>query len=113
MNCQECIHHKVCKLFLNPEDAEKCTEYAGEDEWTRAKRYKGVDDKSAMKTIGQIIRDKRKANRWTIKKLAEMLDTNRNTLSSWEYGKAFPNALFLVSMAEVFDCTVDEICGVG
>ena len=112
MNCQECIHHRVCKLYLNPEDAEKCNDYAGKDEWARIKRYKEMDSKSARKIIGQIIREKRKEKKLLIKELAEMVDTNPNTLSSWEEGKTFPNALFLVGMAEVFECTIDEICGV-
>lgn len=113
MNCKQCIHHKVCKLYLNPEDAQRCKTYADKGEWIRVKRYKGCNDRSARKTIGQIIRDKREANGWTIKVLAEMIDTNRNTLSSWEEGRSLPNPLFLVSMAEVFECTIDEICGVG
>lgn len=104
MNCQECIHRKVCKLFLNPEDAEKCIEYSSE------KRHKGC---SARKTIGQIIQDKRKEKGWIREQLAKKIDTNKNTLASWEHGKSFPNAIFLVSMAEVFECTIDEICGVG
>lgn len=112
MICSECIHHKMCKLYLNPEDAEKCNDYAGKDEWARIKRYKGMDSKSARKIIGQIIRDKRKEKGWLIKELAEMIDTNPNTLSSWEAGNSLPNPLFLVSMAEVFECTIDEICGV-
>ena len=113
MNCQECIHRKVCKFFLNPEDAEKCIEYSSEDVWTRIKRYKGCNDGSARKTIGQIIQDKRKAKGWIREQLAKKIDTNKNTLASWEHGKSFPNAIFLVSMAEVFECTIDEICGVG
>ena len=111
MICGECIHHKVCKLYLNPKDAEKCTEYAGEYEWMRIKRYKGVDAKSARKTIGQIIREKRKAKGWIREQLANKIDTNKNTISSWEHGVSFPNAIFLVSMAEAFECTVDEILG--
>jgi ribosome-binding protein aMBF1 (putative translation factor) len=103
----------VCKLYLNPEDAKRCKTYADKDEWIRAKRYKGSDIKGVRKTIGQIIQDMRKANGWTIQELSEMIDTHRNTLSSWEEGRSLPNPLFLVSMAEVFECTIDEICGVG
>jgi transcriptional regulator with XRE-family HTH domain len=64
-----------------------------------------------MKTIGQIIRDKREERRWTLKKLAEKIDVCPSTLGCWEIGKAYPNAIFLVSLADVFECTIDELCG--
>ena len=110
MNCKKCIHNMVCPHLKN-EDAERCEAYADKDEWMRIKRYKGVDAKSARKTIGQIIREKRKAKGWIREQLANKIDTNKNTIASWEHGVSFPNAIFLVSMAEAFECTVDEILG--
>ena len=101
----------VCP-HLKDTDAERCKVYADKDEWLRVGRYKKTySTNNPRKTIGQIIYEKRKSRKWTIKKLAEKIDCCESTLSSWEVGKAYPNALFLVSLAEVFECSIDEICG--
>jgi transcriptional regulator with XRE-family HTH domain len=64
-----------------------------------------------MKTVGQIIKEKRKARRWTQKRLAEKVDCMPSTIACWETNRAYPNALFLMSLADAFDCTIDELCG--
>lgn len=111
MTCKKCIHNCVCP-HLKDEDAERCKQFADKDEYIRVGKYKKTySTNSTRKTIGQIIYEKRKAKGWTIKKLAEKIDTCPATLGSWEIGKAYPNALFLVSLAEVLECSIDEICG--
>ena len=111
MSCNVCLHEKVCPHLTN-EDAERCKQFADKDEYLRVGKYKKkYSTNNAKKTIGQIIYEKRKAKRWTQKKLAEKIDACATTLASWEVGKAYPNALFLSSLADVFNCTIDELCG--
>lgn len=113
MTCKQCLHNTVCP-HLKDEDAERCKQFADKDEYIRVGKYKKIySTNSTRKTIGQILYEKRKARKWTIKKLAEKIDCCPTTLSSWELDKAYPNAIFLVSLADVFECTIDEICGRG
>lgn len=64
-----------------------------------------------MKTIGEILFEKRKAKGWTKKKLAAKIGVSPSTIASWEYGNFYPNAIYLVSLADEFGCTIDELCG--
>lgn len=64
-----------------------------------------------MKTIGECIREKRTEMGLKQYQLAAKLGINQNTLSCYEKGKFFPNALLLCDMADFFKCTVDELCG--
>jgi transcriptional regulator with XRE-family HTH domain len=64
-----------------------------------------------MKTIGEIIREKRIDMGWKQYQLAAMLGINQNTLSCYEQGRFFPNAIVLCDMADLFECTIDELCG--
>lgn len=41
--------------------------------------------------------------------LAEKLDTHRTTVAKWETGRSRPRAKMLLRLAEVLDCTVDEL----
>lgn len=111
MTCNICLHEGVCPHLTN-EDAERCKQFADKDEYIRVGKYKKTySTNSTRKTVGQILYEKRKARKWTIKKLAEKIDCRPTTLSSWELGKAYPNAIFLASLADVFQCTIDELCG--
>jgi DNA-binding XRE family transcriptional regulator len=65
-----------------------------------------------MKTIGQIIKEKRKSRNWSQQKLADKIDVNHSTLSTWESGRSLPNLIYCIALAEVFECTIDELCGV-
>lgn len=109
MNCKQCIHNVVCP-HLKDTDAEKCKVYARKDDFVRViRRRKHISH--TRKTIGQIIYEKRNAKKLTQSKFAEKIDSCAGTIASWERGDSYPNALFLVSMAEVFECSIDEICG--
>ena len=67
--------------------------------------------RQSIKTIGEILYEKRKAKGWTQKALAQKIGVSQISISAWEYGKSYPNAIYLVSLAEEFDCTIDELCG--
>lgn len=111
MTCKQCIHRQICPYCLNAEDAEKCKQFVNKDEYVRIKISKAHKQRRNMKTIGDIIYEKRKIKGLTQKKLAEKIDSCQGTIASWEHGDAYPNALFLASLADVFECTTDEICG--
>lgn len=110
MTCKQCIHNKAC-LYLKDEDAERCKLYADKNDYVKINRNKIHQNVGARKTIGEIIYEKRKAFNLTQKKLAQKIDSCQATVASWEHGDSYPNALFLDSMADVFGCTIDELCG--
>lgn len=41
--------------------------------------------------------------------VAQKLNIDRSTVAKWEAGEANPSVNNLVKLAEIFDCTVDEI----
>lgn len=64
-----------------------------------------------MKTFGQILREKRKEKGWSIRVLAEKLGVIQNTVDNWELEKNIPNIYTLIDIADVFECTLDELVG--
>lgn len=64
-----------------------------------------------MKTIGQIIKEKREAMGWSQKTLAETIGVTGAGVSAWELDKVTPNILTACDLADAFDCTLDELCG--
>lgn len=111
MTCNVCLHEGVCPHLTN-EDAERCKQFADRGEYVKVGKYKKkYPTNSAKKTVGQILFEKRKARGWTQKKIAEKIDVCATTYASWECGKVYPNALYLPSLADVFQCTTDELCG--
>lgn len=56
----------------------------------------------------------RKNAGFTQEELAERMDVSRQAVSKWELGQTFPELDKLIRMAELFDCTLDELVrGVG
>ena len=51
----------------------------------------------------------RKQNNLTQKELAEKLNVGSNTISQYELGKRLPNAIMLKKIANVLNCTVDDL----
>jgi DNA-binding XRE family transcriptional regulator len=109
MTCKKCIHEKVCP-HLRDEDAERCKQFADKDEYIIVKRNKR-NTNGTTKTIGQVLYEKRKERKLTRKSLAEKVDVCPSTITAWENGIFYPNAIYLVSLADVFECTIDELCG--
>ena len=64
-----------------------------------------------MKTIGEIIREKRKERGWTLEKLAKKLGVAFSTVATWERDEFMPNIFILCDLADMFECTLDELCG--
>lgn len=59
------------------------------------------------------IREYRKHRKWTQEGLAKRIGVERSAVAKWESGKSQPQAAHLVALAEVFECTVDEVLGRG
>lgn len=64
-----------------------------------------------MKTIGQIIREKRKERGWTLEKLAEEIGRTFSTVAAWERDEITPSLFIVWDLADIFNCSLDELCG--
>lgn len=66
---------------------------------------------ATKKTFAQILKEKRLEKGWSIINLADKLGTNPQTVRNWEsYGNE-PCLFFLVCLADVFECSMDELAG--
>lgn len=64
------------------------------------------------KSIGSFIAALRKANGFTQKELAEMLNVSDKAVSRWERDESAPDISLLPVIAEIFEITTDELlCG--
>lgn len=61
--------------------------------------------------VGKLIRSKREQVNMSQDELAERIYVSRQTISSWENGKTYPDLRSLLLLSDVFDATVDEIVG--
>lgn len=55
------------------------------------------------------IREKRKQADLTQEQLAKALAIDRSTVAKWESGESMPRAQILPKLAEILECTIDEI----
>jgi transcriptional regulator with XRE-family HTH domain len=61
-------------------------------------------------TIGEKIRELRKAKGWTQDMLTEKISTNHNSVGNWERGYVEPSIFNCILLADVFGVTLDELC---
>lgn len=59
--------------------------------------------------IGQKLKEKRLEADYTQKELAEILHVSRQTISSWEVGRTYPDLDVLVAMSELYDTPLDDL----
>lgn len=64
-----------------------------------------------MKTIGEIIKEKREQLGLSQKQLAERLGISRTQVCYWEQGHCMPNILNCWDLADFFGCSIDELVG--
>lgn len=64
-----------------------------------------------MKTVGQVIREKRVENGWSLTKLAMKIGADRSTISKWENGHNNPKLVFVEKLTKLFGCTLNELYG--
>ena len=60
--------------------------------------------------IGEKIRELRLAKGWTQNKLADIIGTDNSLVSWWENDRCYPNYISLISLADVFNISLDELC---
>ena len=63
-------------------------------------------------TIGERIKQARKARKWTQSTLAEAVGTAQDQVARWEKGVITPGRAHLTELARVFDCTTDWLLGI-
>ena len=51
----------------------------------------------------------RKKNNMSQEQLAERLEVSRQAVSKWESGNGYPETDKLISICEIFECSIDEI----
>lgn len=64
-----------------------------------------------MKTVGQIIREKRLERNWSLTQLAMKIGADRSTISKWENDHNSPTLYFVEELMRVFGCTLNELYG--
>lgn len=55
------------------------------------------------------IKELRKKNKYTQKDISKLLNINRSTVTKWELGKSFPRADLLPKIAEILNCSIDDL----
>jgi transcriptional regulator with XRE-family HTH domain len=59
------------------------------------------------------LKDLREAQGWTYSKLAYMVDKSEGAIRSWETGRSQPDFEMLVTLSNLFDCSIDYMLGVS
>lgn len=59
--------------------------------------------------IGQKLKEKRQEANLTQKELAEILHVSRQTISSWEVGRTYPDLDVLVAVSELYAIPLDDL----
>ena len=59
--------------------------------------------------IGKRLKDARIESGYTQEKVAEQLDVSRQTISSWENGRTFPDIVSVVSLSDIYDVSLDVL----
>ena len=61
--------------------------------------------------FAQILKEKREAHGLSIGMLADKLGTYYTIVRNWETGFCYPSMIMLCSLADIFDCSIDELVG--
>lgn len=59
--------------------------------------------------IGKKLKEKREERNLTQKELSEILHVSRQTISSWEVGRTYPDLDVLVAISELYDTPLDDL----
>lgn len=62
-----------------------------------------------MKTLGQNIRDRRKAMGLTLVELGEQVGVGKDTVKNWEFDNTIPNALLFYEVAKALNTTCEAL----
>ena len=65
-----------------------------------------------LRKIGKFIAERRKAQKITQEKLAEMLDVSDRAVSKWERGICLPSTIIMADLCKILDISINELfCG--
>ncbi len=59
--------------------------------------------------ISKCIKDARQNNNISQEQLAEQLGVSRQTVSSWENGKSYPDLVSIIKMSDIFNISLDKM----
>ena len=59
--------------------------------------------------IGKRLKHARIESGYTQEQVAEQLDVSRQTISSWENGRTFPDIVSVVSLSDIYDVSLDVL----
>lgn len=59
--------------------------------------------------ISKCIKDARQNNNISQESLAEQLGVSRQTISSWENGKSYPDIVSIIKMSDIFNISLDKM----
>ena len=59
--------------------------------------------------ISKCIKDARQNNNISQERLAEQLGVSRQTVSSWETGKSYPDIVSVIKMSDIFNISLDKM----
>lgn len=59
--------------------------------------------------IGKWLKDARIESGYTQEQVAEQLDVSRQTISSWENGRTFPDIVSVVSLSDIYNVSLDVL----
>lgn len=59
--------------------------------------------------IGKRLKDARIESGYTQEQVAEQLDVSRQTISSWENGRTFPDIVSVVSLSDIYNVSLDVL----
>lgn len=62
-------------------------------------------------SIGKRVRELREMHGLTIMELAEKLGVGKSSISNWERGKCDPSLINAISLADIFDLSLDDLVG--
>lgn len=68
-----------------------------------------IDEKALRKHIAKKVKDYRLDNKWSQKKLGELVGVSHNTISDYENAKIAIGQDMLFNLAEVFGVTIDDL----
>ena len=59
----------------------------------------------------EILKNKRIERGLKQYELAKLLTTSKQCISAWETGERYPSYILRISLADVFECSLDELVG--
>lgn len=62
-----------------------------------------------MKKFGEKIKEKRNNLKLTQTEVGEKINVSRQTISSWENGKSYPDIPMLVTLSDLYDLSLDYL----